>query len=123
VRMGWTTQAKLDAIIERTRKGGGEIVNLLKTGSAFYAPASAAIQMAESYLKDKRRVLPCAVYLNGEYGVKGMYVGVPAVIGANGVEKVVEIDLNGDERAMFTKSVDAVKGLIDACKKIAPQLA
>jgi len=123
VKMGWTTQAKLDTIIERTRKGGGEIVALLKTGSAFYAPASSAIQMAESYLKDKRRVLPCAVYLNGEYGVKGMYVGVPAVIGANGVEKVVEIDLNGDERAMFTKSVDAVKGLIDACKKIAPQLA
>jgi malate dehydrogenase len=123
VNMGWTTQAKLDAIIERTRKGGGEIVALLKTGSAFYAPASSAIQMAESYLKDKRRVLPCAVYLNGEYGVKGMYVGVPAVIGANGVEKVVEIELNGDERAMFTRSVDAVKGLIDACKKIAPQLA
>jgi malate dehydrogenase len=123
VKMGWTTQGKLDAIIERTRKGGGEIVALLKTGSAFYAPASSAIQMAESYLKDKRRVLPCAVYLNGEYGVNGMYVGVPAVIGANGVERVVQIDLNGDERAMFTKSVDAVKGLIDACKKIAPQLA
>src|SRR5690606_22624245 len=85
VNMGWTTQAKLDAIIERTRKGGGEIVALLKTGSAYYAPASSAIQMAESYLKDKRRVLPCAVHLNGEYGVKGMYVGVPAVIGANGV--------------------------------------
>ena len=123
VKMGWTSQAKLDAIIERTRKGGGEIVKLLKTGSAFYAPASSAIQMAESYLKDKRRVLPCAAYLNGEYGVKGMYVGVPAVIGANGVEKVVEIDLNADEQAMFTKSVGAVKGLIDACKKIAPQLA
>jgi malate dehydrogenase len=123
VRMGWTTQAKLDAIIERTRKGGGEIVALLKTGSAFYAPASSAIQMAESYLKDKRRVLPCAVYLNGEYGVKGMYVGVPAVIGANGAEKVVEIDLNAEEKAMFTKSVGAVQGLIDACKKIAPQLA
>ena len=89
VKMGWTTQAKLDAIIERTRKGGGEIVALLKTGSAFYAPASSAIQMAESYLKDKRRVLPCAAYLNGEYGVKGMYVGVPVVIGANGVEKIV----------------------------------
>ena len=121
--MGWTSQQKLDAIIERTRKGGGEIVNLLKTGSAFYAPASSAIQMAESYLKDKRRVLPCAAYLNGEYGVKGMYVGVPAVIGANGVEKVVEIDLNAAERAMFTKSVEAVKGLIDACQKIAPHLA
>src|SRR5262245_7583624 len=123
VKMGWITQAKLDAIIDRTRKGGGEIVALLKTGSAFYAPASSAIQMAESYLKDKRRVLPCAVFLTGQYGVNGMYVGVPAVIGANGVEKVVEINLNGDERAMFTKSVDAVKGLIDACKKIAPQLA
>ena len=123
VKMGWTRQDKLDAIIERTRKGGGEIVNLLKTGSAFYAPASSAIQMAESYLKDKRRVLPCAAYLNGEYGVKGMYVGVPVVIGANGVEKIVEIDLNAAERQMFTKSVEAVKGLIDACKKIAPHLA
>jgi malate dehydrogenase len=123
VQMGWTTQASLDAIVERTRKGGGEIVNLLKTGSAFYAPASSAIQMAEAYLKDKRRVLPCATYLNGEYGVKGLYVGVPAVIGANGVEKVVEIDLNAAERAMFVKSVDAVKGLIDACQKIAPHLA
>jgi malate dehydrogenase len=123
VRLGWTTQAKLDAIIERTRKGGGEIVNLLKTGSAFYAPASAAIQMAESYLKDKRRVLPCATYLNGEYGVKGLYVGVPVVIGANGVETIVEIDLNPAERQMFLKSVESVKGLIEACKKIAPQLA
>jgi malate dehydrogenase len=123
VRMGWTSQQKLDAIIERTRKGGGEIVNLLKTGSAFYAPASSAIQMAESYLKDKRRVLPCAAFLNGEYGVKGMYVGVPVIIGANGVEKIVEIDLNAAERQMFTKSVEAVKGLIDACQKIAPHLA
>ena len=123
VRMGWTSQAKLDAIIERTRKGGGEIVNLLKTGSAFYAPASAALAMAESYLKDKRRVLPCATYLNGEYGVKGLYVGVPVVIGAAGVEKIVEIDLNAAERQMFLKSVESVKGLIEACKKIAPQLA
>jgi malate dehydrogenase len=123
VRMGWTDQAKLDAIIERTRKGGGEIVNLLKTGSAFYAPASAALEMAESYLKDKRRVLPCATYLNGEYGVKGLYVGVPVVIGAAGVEKIVEIDLNAAERQMFLKSVESVKGLIEACKKIAPQLA
>jgi malate dehydrogenase len=123
VRMGWTSQQKLDAIIERTRKGGGEIVNLLKTGSAFYAPASSAIQMAESYLKDKRRVLPCAAFLNGEYGVKGMYVGVPVIIGANGVEKIVEIDLNAAERQMFTKSVEAVKGLIDACQQIAPHLA
>jgi malate dehydrogenase len=112
----------IEAMVDRTRKGGGEIVNLLKTGSAFYAPASAAIQMAESYIKDKRRVLPCAAFLNGEYGVKGMYVGVPVVIGANGVEKIVEIDLNAAERAMFSKSVESVKGLIDACSKIAPQL-
>ena len=123
VRMGWLKQERLDAIIDRTRKGGGEIVNLLKTGSAFYAPASSAIQMAESYLKDKRRVLPCAAYLNGEYGVKGMYVGVPVVIGANGIEKIVEIDLNAAERAMFQKSVESVKGLIEACTKIAPHLA
>jgi malate dehydrogenase len=123
VRMGWTTQEKIDAIIKRTRGGGGEIVNLLKTGSAFYAPASSAIQMAESYLKDKRRVLPCAAYLNGEYGVKGMYVGVPVVIGANGIERIVEIDLNAAERAMFQKSVESVKGLIEACTKIAPHLA
>ena len=123
VKMGWTSQQKLDAIIERTRKGGGEIVNLLKTGSAFYAPASSAVQMAESYLKDKRRVLPCAAFLNGEYGVKGMYVGVPVIIGANGVEKIVEIDLNAAERQMFTKSVEAVKGLIQACQQIAPDLA
>jgi malate dehydrogenase len=123
VKMGWLSQAKLDAIIDRTRKGGGEIVNLLKTGSAFYAPASSAIQMAESYIKDKRRVLPCAAFLNGEYGVKGMYVGVPVVIGANGVEKIVEIELNAAERAMFQKSVESVKGLVEACTKIAPQLA
>ena len=122
VKMGWLSQARLDAIVERTRKGGGEIVNLLKTGSAFYAPASSAIQMAESYLKDKRRVLPCAAFLNGEYGVKGMYVGVPVVIGANGVEKIVEIELNAAERAMFMKSVESVKGLVEACTKIAPQL-
>ena len=123
VKMGWLKQERLDAIIDRTRKGGGEIVNLLKTGSAFYAPASSAIQMAESYLKDKRRVLPCAAYLNGEYGVKGMYVGVPVVIGANGIEKIIEIDLNAAERTMFQKSVESVKGLIEACTKIAPHLA
>ena len=110
VKMGWLTQEKLDAIVDRTRSGGGEIVNLLKTGSAFYAPASSAIQMAESYLKDKRRVLPCAAYLNGEYGVKGMYVGVPVVVGANGIEKIVEIDLNAAERAMFQKSVEFGEG-------------
>jgi len=123
VKMGWIRQDRVDAIIERTRKGGGEIVNLLKTGSAFYAPASSAIQMAESYLKDKRRVLPCAAYLSGEYGVKGLYVGVPVVIGGNGIEKIVEIDLNATERAMFQKSVESVKGLIAACTKIAPHLA
>jgi len=123
VKMGWIRQDKLDAIIDRTRKGGGEIVNLLKTGSAFYAPASAAIQMAESYLKDKRRVLPCAAYLNGEYGVKGLYVGVPVVVGGNGIDRIVEIDLNAAERAMFQKSVESVKGLITACTKIAPHLA
>jgi malate dehydrogenase len=123
VKMGWIKQERLDAIIDRTRKGGGEIVNLLKTGSAFYAPASSAIQMAESYIKDKRRVLPCAAYLTGEYGVRGLYVGVPVVIGAKGVEKIVEIDLNSAERQMFLKSVESVKGLIDACGKIAPHLA
>jgi malate dehydrogenase len=122
VRMGWMRQERLDEIVERTRKGGGEIVALLKTGSAYYAPASAAIQMTESYLKDQKRILPCAVYLNGEYGVKGLYVGVPAIIGAGGAERVVEIDLNSAERAMFIKSVESVKGLVDACTKIAPQL-
>ena len=123
VKMGWLKQERLDAIVDRTRKGGGEIVNLLKTGSAFYAPASSAIQMAESYIKDKRRVLPCAAYLSGEYGVRGLYVGVPVVIGAKGVEKIVEIDLNAAERQMFLKSVESVKGLIEACGKIAPHLA
>ncbi|HSR80496.1 MAG TPA: malate dehydrogenase [Hyphomicrobiaceae bacterium] len=123
VKMGWIRQDRIDAIIERTRKGGGEIVNLLKTGSAFYAPASSAIQMAESYLKDKRRVLPCAAFLSGEYGVKGLYVGVPVVVGGNGIERIVEIDLNAAERAMFQKSVESVKGLIAACTKIAPHLA
>lgn len=114
VKMGWTTQKKLDAIIQRTRDGGAEIVGLLKTGSAFYAPASAAINMAESYLKDKRRVLPCAAYLTGQYGVKDLYVGVPVIIGANGVEKIVEIKLNAEEQAGFDKSVESVKGLIEA---------
>ena len=122
VKMGWTTQARVEAIVQRTRDGGAEIVNLLKTGSAFYAPASSAIAMAESYLKDKKRVLPCAAFLNGEYGVKGLYVGVPAVLGAKGVERVVEIELNKDEQAMFDKSVSAVQGLVDACIKIAPDL-
>jgi len=118
IKMGWTTKEKIDAIVQRTRDGGAEIVNLLKTGSAFYAPASSAIAMAESYLKDKRRVLPCAAMLNGEYGVKGLYVGVPVIIGANGVEKVVEIDLNKAEQATFDKSVAAVRGLIDVVRKL-----
>jgi malate dehydrogenase len=122
VKMRWMTQERLDQIVDRTRKGGGEIVALLKTGSAFYAPASSAIQMAESYLKDKKRILPCAAYLNGEYGVKGLYVGVPVVIGAAGVEKIVEIELNAAERAMFQKSVDSVNGLVEACVKVAPNL-
>jgi malate dehydrogenase len=122
VKMGWTTEARIEAILQRTRDGGAEIVNLLKTGSAFYAPASSAIAMAESYLKDKKRVLPCAAFLNGEYGVKGLYVGVPTVIGAKGVERVVEIELNMDEQTMFDKSVLAVQGLVDACIKIAPDL-
>ncbi len=123
IKMGWTTQEKLDAMVERTRKGGGEIVNLLKTGSAFYAPAASAISMAESYLKDKKRVLPCAAHLSGQYGVKDMYVGVPIVIGANGVERIVEVSFTGDEKAMFEKSVASVQGLIDACKQINPALA
>jgi malate dehydrogenase len=123
VKMGWTTQAKLDAIVERTRKGGGEIVNLLKTGSAFYAPAASAISMAESYLKDQRRVLPCAAHLTGQYGVNDAYIGVPVVIGANGVERIVEIALDDAEKAMFAKSVASVRGLIDACKAINPGLA
>jgi malate dehydrogenase len=122
VKMGWTTAARLDAIVERTRNGGGEIVSLLKTGSAFYAPASSAIAMAESYLRDKKRVLPAAAWLNGEYGINDLYVGVPVVIGSKGVERVVEIELNGSERGMFEKSVQAVQGLVDACKKIAPNL-
>ena len=118
VRMRWTTQKRLDAIVERTRMGGGEIVALLKTGSAFYAPASSAIQMAEAYLKDKRRVLPCAAYLSGEYGVKDMYVGVPCVIGARGVERVVEIKLSPEERTMFRHSVRAVRRLITITKRL-----
>ena len=122
IKMGWTTQARVDEIIERTRNGGAEIVNLLKTGSAFYAPASSAIAMAESYLRDKKRVLPCAAWLNGEYGVKDLYVGVPVVIGAKGVERIVELELNGAGAREFDKSVGAVKGLVDACQKIAPDL-
>jgi malate dehydrogenase len=116
VKMGWTTQEKLDAIVQRTRDGGAEIVALLKTGSAFYAPAAAAIQMAESYLKDQRRLLPCAAHLTGQYGVQDLYVGVPTVIGKDGVEKVVEIALTAEEQAMFDKSVAAVKSLCAAVK-------
>ncbi len=123
IKMGWTTEKRLDDIVVRTRNGGAEIVNLLKTGSAFYAPASSAIAMAESYLKDKKRVLPCAAWLNGEYGVKDMYVGVPVVIGSKGVERVVEIDLTAPEREMFDKSALSVQQLVDACKKIAPDLS
>ncbi len=123
IKMGWTTQERLDAMVERTRKGGGEIVNLLKTGSAFYAPAASAIAMAESYLKDQRRVLPCAAQLNGQYGVSDMYVGVPVVIGAGGVERIVEIALDDAEKAMFAKSVASVQGLVEACKAINPALA
>jgi len=116
VKMGWMKQKKLDEIIQRTRDGGAEIVGLLKTGSAFYAPAAAAIQMAESYLKDQKRVLPCAAHLNGQYGVKGLFVGVPTVIGAGGVEKVIEINLDKSEKAEFRKSVKAVEGLLKAIK-------
>ena len=123
VSMGWTTQEKLDAIVQRTRDGGAEIVGLLKTGSAFYAPAASAIEMAEAYLKDQKRLLPCAAHVDGAYGLKGMYVGVPTIIGAGGVEKIVEIKLNTAEAAMFQKSVDAVKGLVAACKAIDPSLA
>ncbi|MDB6180133.1 malate dehydrogenase [Paracoccus fistulariae] len=123
VKMGWTTQDKLDAIVQRTRDGGAEIVGLLKTGSAFYAPASSAIEMAEAYLKDQKRVLPCAAFVKGAYGLDGLYVGVPTVIGANGIEKVIDIKLDKDEQAMFDKSVDAVKGLVEACKGIDNSLA
>ena len=122
VKMKWTTQVRLDDIVQRTRDGGAEIVNLLKSGSAYYAPAASAVAMAESFLKDKKRVLPCAAHLNGEYGIKNLYVGVPAVIGAKGVERIVEIQLSGTERAMFEDSAEAVVTLVEACKKIAPNL-
>ena len=113
IKMGWSTQEKIDQIIQRTRDGGAEIVGLLKTGSAFYAPASSAIQMAESYIRDKKRVLPCAAYCDGQYGLDGLYVGVPAVIGAGGIERIVEIELNADEKKMFDNSVNAVRSLVD----------
>ncbi|MCW1919684.1 malate dehydrogenase [Rhodobacter sp. KR11] len=123
VKMGWTTQEKLDVIIQRTRDGGAEIVGLLKTGSAFYAPAASAIEMAEAYLKDQKRLLPVAAYVKGAFGLDGMYVGVPVILGAGGVERLVEIQMTEDENAMFQKSVDAVKGLVTACKAIDPSLA
>jgi malate dehydrogenase len=118
VKMGWTTQAKIDAIVKRTADGGGEIVKLLERGSAFYAPAASAVAMAESYLKDKKRVLPCAALLNGEYGIKGLYIGVPVVIGAGGIERIVEIDMNAEEKAAFDKSCAAVRELVEAATKL-----
>src|SRR3954462_12196093 len=123
VKMGWSTKDKIDAIVKRTRGGGGEIVALLKTGSAYYAPATSAIAMAESYLKDKKRVLPAAAHLSGQYGVDDLYVGVPVVIGAGGVEKIVEIELDAQARQNFNVSVDAVKELLEACKQIDGSLA
>ena len=123
VKLGFFSQEQLDAMIKRTRGGGGEIVGLLGTGSAFYAPAASAIAMAESYLRDKKRMLPCAAHLDGEYGIKDTYVGVSAIIGAGGIEKVIELALDENEKAMFDKSVASVQGLIEACKKISPALA
>jgi malate dehydrogenase len=123
IKMGWSSQEKIDAIVKRTRGGGGEIVALLKTGSAFYAPATSAIVMAESYLKDKKRVLPCAANLTGQYGISDLYVGVPCVIGAGGVERIVEIELDQGGQQNFQVSVDAVKELLEACKKIDESLA
>ena len=118
VKMGWSTQERLDKIVQRTRDGGAEIVALLKTGSAFYAPAASAIAMAESYLRDKKRLLPCAAKLTGQYGVNGLYISVPVIVGAGGVEKIVEVSFTAEEKAMFDKSVDAVRSLVDATRKI-----
>ena len=123
VKMGWIKQDRLDQIVQRTRDGGAEIVGLLKTGSAYYAPATAGIAMAESYLKDQKRILPCATHVDGAYGIKDLYVGLPVVIGEKGVERVVELELTADEKAALLKSADAVKGLIDACKKLEPKLS
>jgi len=123
VKMGWIKQERLDQIVQRTRDGGAEIVGLLKTGSAYYAPATSAIAMAESYLKDKKRVLPVAAYVNGPYGIKDLYVGVPAVIGEKGIERIVDLELTDAEKAQLAKSADSVKGLIDACKKLDTRLA
>jgi malate dehydrogenase len=122
IKMGWTTQEKLDAIVQRTRDGGAELVALLKTGSAYYAPATSAIQMADAFLKDKKLLVPAAAHISGQYGQDDMYVGVPVILGANGVERIVEIELNAEEQAMFDNSVDAVKGLIEACIAIEPSL-
>jgi malate dehydrogenase len=118
IKMGWSTQEKIDKIVQRTRDGGAEIVGLLKTGSAFYAPAASAIALAESYLLDKKRLLPCAAWLTGQYGLKDIYVGVPVIIGKDGVEKIVDIELNADEKAMLDKSVNAVKTLCDVAADI-----
>ena len=118
VKMGWSSQNKIDQIVQRTRDGGAEIVALLKTGSAFYAPAASAINMAESYLRDQKRIIPCAANLSGQYGLKDIYVGVPTIIGNKGVEKIIEINLNETEKLNFSKSIDSVKNLIDACRKI-----
>ena len=118
IKMGWSTEEKLAEIVQRTRDGGAEIVKLLKTGSAFYAPASSAIEMAEAYLRDKKRVLPCAAYCDGQYGLEGLYVGVPAVLGSDGVERIVEIEMNDSERAMFDHSVQAVRELNEAASKL-----
>ena len=122
VRMGWMTQDRLDAVVQRTREGGAEIVSHLKTGSAFYAPAAAAIEMASAYLHDRRRILPCAAWVDGAYGLDGLYLGVPCLLGAGGVERVIEIELNGGERAMLDTSVQAVRGLLEACRAIDPAL-
>ncbi|MBS3962361.1 MAG: malate dehydrogenase, partial [Sandarakinorhabdus sp.] len=123
IKMGWSTKERIDAIVQRTRNGGGEIVGLLKTGSAYYAPATSGIEMAEAYLKDYKRVIPCAANLTGQYGVNDLYVGVPCIIGAGGVEKIVEIALNDEAGANFQVSVDAVRELLLACKAIDPTLA
>jgi malate dehydrogenase len=118
IKMGWTTKEKLDKIVDRTRNGGAEIVQLLQKGSAFYAPATASIEMAEAYLRDRKRVQACAAHLNGEYGVKGIYVGVPVIIGAGGVEKIIEIELNNEEKKMFDSSAESVKTLVEALEKL-----
>ena len=123
IKDGSTTQERIDSIINRTRKGGAEIVKFLKTGSAFYAPAASGVAMAESYLKNQKKTLPCAAYLNGEYGIKDLYVGVPVIIGEKGIEKIIELKLDADEQKSFQTSIDAVRELFNAAKKIDPSLA